>query len=383
MADSRRSAACASTPPRWRASSACRWCETVAVRRRRRPRCSRCSTTRRCVAPASRRVPPAHDAGADPARDHETVRRILDGCGLDALLPHARERPHRPRGAAPGARPGAAGGGAVPDVPGGVRLGRGADGGDRGGDRGLGERLGALLPEGPLRSLLVDGIIAGVGSVLVFLPQILILFFFILVLEESRLPAARRLPARPPDGRRRPVGPRLHPAAVELRLRDSRHHGRAHDRQPARPAGDDHDRAADDLLGAAAGLRAADRRLHSAARRVAGGLELQGLVLFALYVAGIVGALAVAWVLKRFTGAGRPGALADDGTAELPLADAAQPRDRPVAARDDLHAPRRRHHPHADGAAVVPGELPGAAGRRHRCRRSSTASPACSAAGWR
>ena len=41
------------------------------------------------------------------------------------------------------------------------------------------------MPEGPLRSLLVDGVIAGVGSVLVFLPQILILFFFILLLEDS------------------------------------------------------------------------------------------------------------------------------------------------------------------------------------------------------
>ena len=36
-----------------------------------------------------------------------------------------------------------------------------------------------------LRSLLVDGVIAGAGGVLVFLPQILILFFFILVLEDS------------------------------------------------------------------------------------------------------------------------------------------------------------------------------------------------------
>ena len=42
-----------------------------------------------------------------------------------------------------------------------------------------------MLPAGPLRSLLVDGVIAGAGSVLVFLPQILILFFFILVLEDS------------------------------------------------------------------------------------------------------------------------------------------------------------------------------------------------------
>ncbi|MSQ60798.1 MAG: ferrous iron transporter B [Betaproteobacteria bacterium] len=48
-----------------------------------------------------------------------------------------------------------------------------------------GSSLAPLLPEGMLRSLLVDGILAGVGSVLVFLPQILILFFFILALEES------------------------------------------------------------------------------------------------------------------------------------------------------------------------------------------------------
>jgi ferrous iron transport protein B len=41
------------------------------------------------------------------------------------------------------------------------------------------------MPDGVLRSLLVDGVIAGTGAVLVFLPQILILFFFILVLEDS------------------------------------------------------------------------------------------------------------------------------------------------------------------------------------------------------
>jgi ferrous iron transport protein B len=43
----------------------------------------------------------------------------------------------------------------------------------------------AALPDGLFRSLIVDGIIGGVGSVVVFLPQILILFFFILVLEQS------------------------------------------------------------------------------------------------------------------------------------------------------------------------------------------------------
>ena len=41
------------------------------------------------------------------------------------------------------------------------------------------------MADGPLRSLLVDGVIAGVGGVLVFLPQILILFLFILLLEDS------------------------------------------------------------------------------------------------------------------------------------------------------------------------------------------------------
>jgi len=53
------------------------------------------------------------------------------------------------------------------------------------GARALGSLIGAALPEGMLASLLVDGIIAGVGSVVVFLPQILILFLFIIVLEDS------------------------------------------------------------------------------------------------------------------------------------------------------------------------------------------------------
>ncbi len=48
----------------------------------------------------------------------------------------------------------------------------------------VGERVGALLPAGPLQSLIVDGIIAGVGGVLVFLPQICILFFLIALLED-------------------------------------------------------------------------------------------------------------------------------------------------------------------------------------------------------
>ncbi len=49
----------------------------------------------------------------------------------------------------------------------------------------LGDWVGAALPEGPLRSMLVDGVIGGVGSVIVFLPQILILYFFISIMEDS------------------------------------------------------------------------------------------------------------------------------------------------------------------------------------------------------
>ena len=49
----------------------------------------------------------------------------------------------------------------------------------------IGEKVGSLMNDGWLRDLLVDGIIAGVGSVLVFLPNILILYFFISILEDS------------------------------------------------------------------------------------------------------------------------------------------------------------------------------------------------------
>jgi ferrous iron transport protein B len=50
---------------------------------------------------------------------------------------------------------------------------------------GLGGLVGAVLPDGILKDFIVDGLIAGVGGVLVFLPQIIILFFFILVLEDT------------------------------------------------------------------------------------------------------------------------------------------------------------------------------------------------------
>ena len=120
-------------------------------------------------------------------------------------------------------------------------------------DRGI-EALAAAvhtsLPAGPLRDLLSDGVLAGVGNVVKFLPQIAILFLFILLLEDSGYMGRAGLPDGPADGGRGPARARLHPAAFLLRLRDPRHHGHARDRQPARPADHDHGGAAHDLLGA-------------------------------------------------------------------------------------------------------------------------------------
>ena len=49
----------------------------------------------------------------------------------------------------------------------------------------LGEWIGSTMSDGPLRSMLVEGVIGGVGAVIVFLPQILILYFFISLMEDS------------------------------------------------------------------------------------------------------------------------------------------------------------------------------------------------------
>jgi ferrous iron transport protein B len=49
----------------------------------------------------------------------------------------------------------------------------------------IGEQLSQTLPEGPVKAMLIDGVVGGVGSVIVFLPQILILYFFISLMEDS------------------------------------------------------------------------------------------------------------------------------------------------------------------------------------------------------
>jgi len=161
-----------------------------------------------------------------------------------------------------------------------------------------GKWVAAHMPEGALRSLLVDGVIAGAGSVLVFLPQILILFFFILVLEDSGyLPRAAFLLDRVMAGvglTGRSFIPLLSSFACAIP-----------GIMATRTIADQRDRIATILI---APLMTCSARLpvyalligaFIPARTLALGVNLQGLVLFALYLAGILSAMAVAWVMQR------------------------------------------------------------------------------------
>jgi len=167
----------------------------------------------------------------------------------------------------------------------------------------LGEAVKAGMPEGLLSSLLVDGIIAGAGSVLVFLPQILILFFFILVLEDSGyLPRAAFLLDRLMGSvglSGRAFIPLLSSFACAIP-------GIMATRTIQNPR----DRLATIMI---APLMTCSARLPVYAlvigafipERSVGIFNLQGLVLFGLYVAGIVSAMAVAYVFKLTMGKGR------------------------------------------------------------------------------
>lgn len=163
----------------------------------------------------------------------------------------------------------------------------------------LGEFVGGFISHPLLNSLVVDGIIAGAGGVVVFLPQILILFFFILVLEESGyLPRAAFL-----------LDKLMYKAGLS---------GRAFipllssfacaipGIMATRSISDPRDRLTTIFV---APLMTCSARLPVYALLIAafvpeysvwGVLNLQGLVLFGLYMSGIVSALVVATVLKFF-----------------------------------------------------------------------------------
>jgi ferrous iron transport protein B len=250
-----------------------------------------------------------HSAGAalppgDPASDHDTVRVLLQRLQLDDVAPHATSDRLDMLVLHPVAGP--------------LLLAlvlflvfqavfawaEAPMGWIEAGTAWLGQSIGDAMPESWLRSLVVDGLVAGVGGVLVFLPQILILFFFILVLEESGyLPRAAFLLDRLMGGiglSGRSFIPLLSSFACAIP-----------GIMAARTIADPRDRLVTILI---APLMTCSARLPVYAlligafiprREVLGGLSLQGLVLFGLYLAGIAGAMAVAWVLKQFTTRGQ------------------------------------------------------------------------------
>lgn len=154
------------------------------------------------------------------------------------------------------------------------------------------------LPHGLLTSFIADGLIAGVGSVLVFLPQILILFFFILILEDSGYMARAAFLMDKIMG-----GAGLHgrafipllssfacaiPGIMSTRVIDNRE-----------------DRLTTILV---APLMTCSARIpvytliigaFIPQQTVGGFLSLQGLVMFGLYASGIVSALLVSFVIRR------------------------------------------------------------------------------------
>ena len=165
----------------------------------------------------------------------------------------------------------------------------------------IGEFVKQIIPSGMLQSLLVGGVIAGVGSVLVFLPQILILFLFILALEDSGyLPRAAFLLDRVMGTvglSGRSFIPLLSSFACAIP-----------GIMATRTINNWRDRLVTIMI---APLMTCSARLPVYAliigafipqKTVAGFFNLQGVVLFALYFAGIFSAMAVAWVFKLWQG---------------------------------------------------------------------------------
>ncbi len=164
----------------------------------------------------------------------------------------------------------------------------------------LGGLLGEVLPSNWLRSLIINGVLAGLGGVVIFLPQILILFFFILLLEESGyLPRAAFLLDRVMGSvglSGRSFIPLLSSFACAIP-----------GIMATRSISNSRDRLVTILI---APMMTCSARLPVYAllisafipnQKLWAGIDLQGLVLFLLYLSGILGAMTVAWILKRFT----------------------------------------------------------------------------------
>lgn len=162
----------------------------------------------------------------------------------------------------------------------------------------LGTEVGALIPEGDLNSLLVRGVIAGVGAVVVFLPQILLLFLFIGLLEDTGYMARAAFLM---DRLMSKVG--LHGKSFIPML--SSFACAIPGIMATRTIESPKDRLVTILV---APLMSCSARLPVYAlliaacipdRRVLGILRLQGLTMLAMYLLGIVAALLLAWLFKK------------------------------------------------------------------------------------
>ncbi len=163
----------------------------------------------------------------------------------------------------------------------------------------LGGWIGAGLPEGPLRGLLVDGIIGGVGGVVVFLPQILILFCFIAVLEDLGYMTRAAFLMDNLMAKFSLSGRSFIPLLSSFACAVPGIMG-------ARVIEDRATRLTTIFL---APFMSCSARLpvytlmigaFVPARTVWGFLELQGIVLFAMYFVGIAAAVPTAWLVQRF-----------------------------------------------------------------------------------
>jgi ferrous iron transport protein B len=159
--------------------------------------------------------------------------------------------------------------------------------------------LGSVMPEGVFTSLVVDGIIPGIGGVLIFIPQIALLFFMLSILEETgymaRVVFITDKLMRPFGLNGKSVVPLLSSAACAIP-----------GIMATRTISSWQERLTTILV---APLISCSARLPVytllislviPSRMMLGFLNLQGLVLFALYLLGVISALLVAWVIKQF-----------------------------------------------------------------------------------
>jgi ferrous iron transport protein B len=162
----------------------------------------------------------------------------------------------------------------------------------------LGQAVGSLMSPGLLRDLLVDGVIAGVGGVVVFLPQILLLFFFISILEDTGYMARAAFLM---DRLMRGVG--LHGKAFMPLM--SSFACAIPGIMATRTIENPKDRLATIMIAPfmSCSARLPVYTLMIAAffpgRKLFGFLSIGALLIMAMYLLGIVVAVCVAWVLKR------------------------------------------------------------------------------------